>query len=90
MKARSKDVKADIRFGAGVVTIRRHNASATECGLLGAVPVKGMPGLVSVVLDRRIHDDDESAIGGYPVDGPVVTVMTVPATDLAPGSAVTA
>lgn len=86
------DVEADIRFGDGVVTIRRKNQAATVCVLLGVVRLdRQADGSGSdsgrgdgsderqVYLDRRIHEDHERSLGGYPVDGPVVSVLTVPA-----------
>ena len=77
---RETKVQAAIKFGEGVVTVRRRGGAVTVARVLGT-ELDTRTGLRRWWLDRLIHRDGEDAIGGQGcgylgLEGAFVTVLS--------------
>ncbi len=74
---RAHDDTANVAVGEGVLVLRRRGRSAVTAAILGE-QLDGEGKMKTLWLDRLIHENHESTLGGNPVWGAVVTEIQVP------------
>lgn len=77
MRTYNSDVEADVKVGEAVVTIRRKGSSEVVQASIVASDCDAAGKPCRLWLDRMVHADHESSIGGYAVSGAFVTEISI-------------
>lgn len=78
MRTYKSDVEADVKVGETTVSIRRKGTSEVmQANIVAREALDDSPES-RLWLDRLLHAEHESVIGGYPVRGAFVTEILIP------------